>query len=100
MDFVKIAEINDVKDGETKVLPVKGSSIALYNVNGKFFATANECPHKGGPLGEGSMEGNVVSCPWHGWKFDVTTGTSPVAPSVCVKTYKVMINGNDIMIEM
>jgi nitrite reductase/ring-hydroxylating ferredoxin subunit len=100
MVLVKVADVNDIKDGESKVVSANGELIALYKAKGNFFATTNECPHKGGPLGEGYLEGEVVTCPWHGWKFNVCTGISPVAPTVGIKTYNVTVQGNNVMIEI
>jgi len=100
MPLVKVMNVNDLKDGEARTVTANGELIALYRVNGKFYATTNICPHKGGPLGEGALEGTVVTCPWHGWKFDVTTGISPVAPTVHVQTFKVVIQGNNVMVEV
>ena len=56
--------------------------IALFNVNGEFFALDGICPHQGGPLGKGRIEGCVVTCPWHGWQFDVTTGQHQTSKSL------------------
>ena len=52
------------------IVDVDGNSIAVWNVGGNFFAFQNVCPHRGGPVGEGELEGNVITCPWHGWSFD------------------------------
>lgn len=97
-DFVRVAGAGDLKPGESKVVNVDGSEVALFNIDGKFFAVANTCPHKGGPLGEGLVEGDVVTCPWHGWRFNVKTGVSPVIPTAKVPTYQVKLEGNDVMV--
>ncbi len=97
-NFVKVASTSDLKPGENKPVNVNGNEIALFNVDGKFFALANTCPHRGGPLGEGFLEENVVTCPWHGWRFDVKSGVSPVMPTAKVTTYEVKVEGNDVMV--
>ena len=56
-------------------MEVNGIWIALFNVDGTFYAMDNSCPHAGGPLGEGKVNGGIVECPWHGWRFDIRTGT-------------------------
>ena len=99
-ELVKIADVNDVKPGEGKVVTVGDRELALYNVDGKFHCTDNICPHRGGPLGEGVVEGTVVTCPWHGWKFDVCTGVSPVVSTAKVETFEVVIEGNDIKVKL
>jgi len=98
-DFVVVANVNDVKEGEGKVVEANGKTIALFNVEGKIYAIDNTCKHAGGPLGEGICDGNVVTCPWHGWKFDVTTGVSPVNPQVKADTYEVKVEGEEVKIK-
>ena len=99
-NFVKVASVNDLKPGENKVVNVNGNDVALFNVNGEFFATTNACPHKGGPLGEGFLEEDVVTCQWHGWRFNVKTGISPVVPTAKVQTYQVKVEGNDVLVSL
>ena len=99
MDFVTVANVNDVKEGKGKVVEANGKTIALFNVDGKIDAIDNTCVHAGGPLGEGTCEGNVVTCPWHGWKFDVTTGISPVNPQAKVDTFEVQIEGEEVKVK-
>ncbi len=97
-NFIKVASISDLKPGENKAVNVNGTEVALFNVDGEFFATTNTCPHRGGPLGEGFLEADVVTCPWHGWRFNVKTGVSPVVPTAKVDTYKVKVEGNDVFV--
>ena len=99
MAFVKIASINDLKPGHGMVAQADGMNIALFNVNGQFHAIENTCPHRGGPLGEGFLDGSVVTCPWHGWQFDVTTGKSPFMPAG-VKVFEVRVEGDDIFVNI
>lgn len=101
MTEIKIATVKDIKDGGAKVISVSGKTLALFNINGEFFAVDNACLHKGGPLGEGAVEGSVVTCPLHGWKYDVTSGQC-VFPAAHLKlnSYKVRIKGEDIFIEI
>ncbi len=76
-----------------------GKEVALFNVGGEIFALDNTCPHAGGPLGEGSLEATIVTCPWHGWSFDVKTGecqNNPDAPAKCVK---ISVKGEDVILE-
>ena len=70
-NFFRVEDINDLKPGENMVVDVNGEEVGLFNVDGQFYAIGNICPHKGGPLGEGFLEENIVTCPWHGWRFDV-----------------------------
>jgi len=99
-EFVKVAQVSDVQPGAGKVVTVKDKAIALFNVDGAFYAIDNTCLHRGGPLGEGEVEGCVVTCPWHGWQFDVKTGVSETNPTAKVKTYPVKTDGSAIMISV
>jgi len=98
--FVKVAEKGDLIKGFGKVVNVEGRSVALFRVKDDYFALANVCLHRGGPLGEGNLSDSVVTCPWHGWKFDVRTGSFTVIPTLKVPTYKVKEQDGSIMIEI
>ena len=74
--FIKVAKVADLPEGSGKLIEAGGKQIALFNAGGKFFAIDNACKHRGGPLAEGELEGTTVTCPWHGWEYDVTTGES------------------------
>lgn len=97
-NFVKVAGTGDLKPGENKAVNVNGTEVALFNVDGEFFAISNTCLHRGGPLGEGFLEGDTVTCPWHGWRFNVKTGVSPVMPTAKVAPYQVKVEGNDVLV--
>jgi nitrite reductase/ring-hydroxylating ferredoxin subunit len=62
-EFVRVGSLADLKPGEARSVDVKGTQVALFNVEGQVCATANTCAHRGGPLGEGSLEGRIVTCP-------------------------------------
>ena len=98
---VKIAQKGDLSPGEGKVLEAEGQTIALFNVDGTFYAIENTCTHVGGPLGEGALVGDQVTCPWHGAQFNVASGKvlDPPAPSD-VKSFVVTIEGSDVLIEL
>jgi len=89
----------DVPEGAGKTVEVAGKRIALFNVGGKFYAIDNACKHRGGPLGEGEVDGSTVICPWHGWEYDVTTGANLDDASVKLGCYPVKVENTDIMIE-
>lgn len=73
--------------------------VALFRVGERFYALSNTCPHRGGSLGEGELEGFVVTCPWHGWQFDCRTGQAVENSAIQVKSYPVHVEGDDIYIE-
>ena len=99
--LVKIAETKDVAPGTGKVVDAEGRSIALFNVAGTFHAIDNTCTHEGGPLGEGALVGEVVTCPWHGTEFNVRTGEvlGPLTKEG-VQSYPVKVQGNDVLVEL
>ena len=97
-NFVKVASTSDLKPGENKVVNANGTEMALFNVDGEFFAISNTCLHRGGPLGEGFLEGDVVSCPWHGWRYSVKTGANVSIPAAKVATYEVKVERNGILV--
>jgi nitrite reductase/ring-hydroxylating ferredoxin subunit len=100
MTFAKVGKVSDIANGAKKAVVVNGKKIALFNVEGKFYATADDCNHRGGPLSEGAMQGTIVTCPWHGAKFDVTNGEAKGPPAhIKLETYPGKIVGDDIEID-
>jgi nitrite reductase/ring-hydroxylating ferredoxin subunit len=101
MAFTKVATVLDVPAGQARLVTVKGQALALFNVNGMYYAIEDTCPHSGGPLSEGYIEGQQVECPWHGARFDVTTGAHLSPPArTGVKAFKVQVIGDDIEIDI
>ncbi|MFQ5790467.1 MAG: Rieske (2Fe-2S) protein [Acidobacteriota bacterium] len=98
--FVRIASTSEVGPGQCKVADANGKTIALYNVDGTFYATDNTCLHQGGPLGEGALRGTTVTCPWHGWQYDVTSGKSLFNPSMGVAVFPVNVEGDSVLVEV
>jgi nitrite reductase/ring-hydroxylating ferredoxin subunit len=75
-------------------------AVALFNVDGVFHAISNACGHQGGPLGEGKLEGFAVTCPWHQWRFDVTTGHCLSVSGSSVRKYEVAAVGDEIFVKV
>ncbi len=98
MAVVRVAAAGDVAPGTGRVIEVEGRALALFNLNGTFYALDNTCTHMGGPLGEGAVEGNVVTCPWHGSRFDITTGAVVGPPARRpVAAYRVTVENGEVM---
>jgi nitrite reductase (NADH) small subunit len=74
--------------------------VALFNVEGSFYALDGVCPHQGGPLGKGKLTGCVVTCPWHGWQFDVTTGQHQASRSIRHQTFDVKIDEGKVWVSI
>ena len=98
-ELIRVAKVKDVPPGESRVFVIRGNEIAIFNVDGAFYAISNHCPHQGGPLVVGTVNGKVLTCPWHSWQFNLETGISPANPSVSVNTYPVRVMEDDIRIE-
>ncbi len=99
MQEVTIAKVGELKQGERKIVNIDGTPIALFNLGDKYYAIENVCPHQGGPVGEGELrDGDTVACPLHEWTFNVKTGASPEFPGICVKTFQVKVDGNEIKV--
>jgi nitrite reductase (NADH) small subunit/3-phenylpropionate/trans-cinnamate dioxygenase ferredoxin subunit len=94
----KVAEAAEVPDGEARVVDVAGRTLALFNVGGTFYALDNACPHRGGPLGEGDVDGAIVVCPWHAWRWDVRTGSNTNNPAVRVACYPVSVEQGSVFV--
>jgi nitrite reductase/ring-hydroxylating ferredoxin subunit len=76
-----------------------GSDLAIYNVNGEFYATENSCPHRGAPLSDGTMCGHIVECGLHGWQFDVRSGECLTVPER-IKTYKMRVEDDVVIVDI
>ena len=74
MAFIRAVAVGEIPAGTIREVSVNGKAVAVANVGGEFHAIDNTCLHRGGPLGDGPLEGKIVTCPWHGWQYDVTTG--------------------------
>ena len=100
MSFVSLAKVSDTPPGTISVHQAGELRIALCNVNGRFYAIDDVCTHDGAPLDQGKLEDDLVECPRHGAKFDVTSGRAVVLPAVRpVKTYAVRVDGDDVQVD-
>ena len=96
-----IAKVSETPAGTISVHEVGDLRIALCNVNGRFYAIDDVCTHDGAPLDQGVLQGELVECPRHGAKFDVTDGRAVVLPAVRpVKTYAVQVDGDDVNLRL
>ena len=99
-DWHKIAAVVDLPVGAGKEIAVSGRLVALFNVDGEFRAIDGICAHQGGPLGKGKLEGSVVTCPWHGWQFDVTEGTHCLNPRICQTVFEIKVEADDVFVRL
>mgnify|MGYP001570128829 FL=1 len=96
-----VASKDDIKPGQGLQVSLEGRVLALFNIDGKFYAIDDTCTHAGGSLAEGAVAGTVVTCPWHGATFDIVTGAALTDPAYeGVKSYSVKVEGSDVLIEI
>ena len=99
--FFKATHKKDIPTGGAASVQIEGKNIALFNIDGTFYAIDNECNHVGGPLCDGNLNGTSVTCPWHGAQFDVTSGKALGGPaSGNIGCYKVKVEGEEIHVEV
>ena len=99
-DFHRALAAGDLVPGACTEVVVAGRAVALYNVDGTFYATANQCLHRGGPLGQGMLSGCEVMCPWHAWSWDVRTGENVANPSLKMETFEVRVEDGAVFVRV
>jgi 3-phenylpropionate/trans-cinnamate dioxygenase ferredoxin subunit len=108
LTLVRVAKTSEIPQGQMKAFKLEEKEILIANVNGNYYAIANRCTHKNGDLSKGSLEGNIVTCPVHGARFDVTSGKAVAGPKLAffrAKTndelsYQVKIEGTDVIVDI
>jgi nitrite reductase (NADH) small subunit len=97
-EFVTVARVEDVPPGTVRVVRAGEREIALAHVDGRFYATQNDYGHLKGPLGEGSFDGAVLTCPWHGWQYDVRTGENEFDRAIPLATFEVAVADGEVKV--
>ncbi len=97
---VKVADPDEVADGGSKIVNLAGRSVALFRIKNQYFAIANACLHRAGPLGEGEVRNYEVTCPWHGWRYNLLDGSFSMIPTLKVKTFKVKATIEGVFVEL
>jgi len=98
-EYVKAIAAADLGPGQGTEVSVAGKAVAIFNVGGAFYALSNTCLHRGGPLGQGFVEGSTVTCPWHNWTWDVTTGANVVNGDLKVACYATRVEDGQVLVE-
>jgi nitrite reductase (NADH) small subunit len=98
--MITIASTKDFEEKSSKIVEHEGKKIAIFKVEENYYALDNTCCHRGGPLGEGSLNGDCVTCPWHNWEFNVKDGSCITNPMGKVKSYPVTKEGEEIKVEI
>ena len=98
--WIRVAAAGELEPGACGEYVASDRIVALFNVGGRFYALDGICPHQGGPLGKGTLSGCVVTCPWHGFQFDVTNGQHQTSKSLVHPTIPVKVENGDVLVEI
>jgi 3-phenylpropionate/trans-cinnamate dioxygenase ferredoxin component len=99
-EFIRAMAVADLAPGKSVEISLGGRAVALFNIEGRYYAISNTCLHRGGPLGQGYIEGATVTCPWHAWTFDVTTGANVVNPDLKVACYETKVDDGQVFVRI
>jgi nitrite reductase/ring-hydroxylating ferredoxin subunit len=99
-EFLDVASVNELAVGRARTVMIGERAIALYHTTAGFYASDNQCPHRGGPLGGGDLIANEIICPWHLWGFDVTSGICTGNPEVSIVMHEVKIDRDRILVKL
>src|ERR1700741_2968663 len=100
-ELIKLTTVSELPpENEAREFEANGKTICVANTGGGYAAMDNVCVHRGGPLGQGVVDGNKVICPWHGWTFDVNTGAATHDGTARVRVYSLKVEGEDVWIAM
>ena len=99
MGFIPVLDEKDLPEASQQIVTIDDKEVAVFNVKGKLFAIGNVCLHQGGPLGEGEVDADkqCVTCPWHNWRYDLTTGLGPT-PDDQQAVYDVKVEHGKILV--
>jgi nitrite reductase (NADH) small subunit/3-phenylpropionate/trans-cinnamate dioxygenase ferredoxin subunit len=99
-DFVKVGTAGDFREGRGVAVRVNGKKVAVFRVGGELRAIQDSCPHMGASLADGRVEGGRVTCHWHGWRFDLTSGQGDQRSKqwLCARVYEVKVDGDDVFV--
>lgn len=96
--YVRVASVSELPTDTGRVVEVGGQEIALFKVGEEVYAIENECPHREGPLGEGELEEDIVTCPFHAWQVNVRTGEVVYSPGICARTFSCKVEGGEVFV--
>ncbi len=96
--FIPVARLSELDARGRAVVEVEGTRVALLRIADEVFAFQDTCPHQGGPLSEGDLEGYILHCPLHAWPFDVRSGLCPIIRGARIRTWPVRVVGEEIQV--
>ena len=98
--YVTVARVDEVPPGSVRMVRAGDEEIALAHVDGEFYATQGRCLHLKGPLGEGRVDDHVLTCPWHGWQYDLRTGENEFDRAIRLQTYEVRVEDGNVQVAL
>jgi nitrite reductase (NADH) small subunit len=98
--WIRVCSVHDCPPGAAREFVAGERVVALFHAAGRYYALDGICPHQGGPLGKGRLAGCLVTCPWHGWQFDVTTGQHQTNRNLIHPALPVKVEGDDILVDV
>ena len=98
-EFVEVCSESEIPPGTGKMFEIGREEIGIFNIGGKFYAIDNLCPHEGGPMHEGPVSGEIVTCPLHGWRTNVVTGESLELPGIKVNKFEVKVENGKVFVK-
>ncbi len=98
--FITVCRETDLADNTAQMFVVNGKEIAVYHLAGKFYATQQACLHRNGPLSEGEIKGCTVTCPWHGWEYDIPSGENLFNRAQKLATFAVQVENGEVKVEL
>jgi nitrite reductase (NADH) small subunit/3-phenylpropionate/trans-cinnamate dioxygenase ferredoxin subunit len=93
-----VAAVGEIPPGGSRVVDINGSLVAVFHVDGQYYAIDDRCPHAGASLADGCVEAGVVTCAWHAWRFRLSDGAWADNPRVKTKTYPVVVEGGEVFV--
>ena len=99
-EWIRVAKVSEISPSKAREIEHQGRVIAIFQVGDEYHAIDGICPHQGGPLAEGPLDGTCVTCPWHGWQFDVVNGKTPLGSRVKQDVFPVKREGDEIFVEL
>jgi nitrite reductase/ring-hydroxylating ferredoxin subunit len=97
-DFVRVARADELAPGEVRRVQAGEEEIALARIGDDFYAVQGACLHLEGPLGDGRLEDHVLTCPWHGWQYDLRTGKNEFDLAIQLRTYEVRVENGEVRV--
>lgn len=98
--FHRVGSVNGLENGARLTASIGDTPVAVFVLNGSYIAIRDSCPHAGGPLHEGELEGTILTCPWHGLGYDINSGECQDDPCLNLVRYDVRIEGEDILVRI